>query len=174
MNGMKRTQQGLSLLEVMIALVVISIGLIGMATMQMTTLQYVHSAHYRSMATTIALDLEERLWLEIADSELDGCPDTSAAAHSPVDRLLAHWGRDYVGGEGESTWNWSTARMLKVPSLTISVGTPVNGTRVVEVPVTLGWNESRFSDTGESTAESFEYNIRILCRFTTAAAEEEV
>ncbi len=171
MKQLNHLQKGISLIEVMIALVVISIGLIGMAAMQMNTLQFVHSAHYRSMATTVALDLEERLWLEIADSDLEGCPDVTLADGSAADDLLAHWSRDNVGGEGANAWNWSNARMLKVPNLTLTADTPNTFTRVVEVPITLSWNESRFTDVGESSTESFDYNIRILCRFTAAAEE---
>ena len=159
----RNRQQGLSLIEVLIALAVISIGLAGMAAMQLTTLQFVHSAHYRSMASTIALDFEERLWLELADNELVGCPDVTDDEGSPIDVLLDHWGRDYVGGEEEGDWSWSSARMLKVPGLTIAAGDPVPGTAVTEIPITLSWNESRFSDF-ESTTETFEYNVRILCR----------
>lgn len=156
-------QTGLSLIEVLIALAVISIGLAGMAAMQLTTLQFVHSAHYRSMASTIALDLEERLWLELADDALSGCPDVTNDAGSPIDQLLDHWSRDYVGGSGAGDWGWSSARMLKVRDLTVTAGTPVTGTAVTEIPVTLSWNESRFSNV-ESTTESFVYNVRILCR----------
>jgi len=47
--------------------------------------------------------------------------------------------------------------------LTIEAGDPVTGTAVTMIPVTLSWNENRFSDV-ESTTESFEYNVRILCR----------
>lgn len=154
---------GLSLLEVLIALAVISIGLAGMAAMQMTTLQYVHSAHYRSMASTIALDLEERLWLEIADNDLSGCPDVSNDPGSPIDDLLTHWNRDYVGG----SWDWSMARMLKIPNLEITAGTPVVGASVTEIPVTLSWGESRFTDS-EPATETFVYHIRILCRAEAA------
>lgn len=156
-------QAGLSLIEVLIALAVISIGLAGMAAMHLTTLQFVHSAHYRSMASTVALDLEERLWLEVADDSLAGCPDTSTDPGSPIDNLLAHWSRDYVGGQDQDDWNWSTARMLKVPSLEITVGAAVPGTFVTEIPVTLSWNESRFSDS-EDTTESFLYTVRVVCR----------
>ncbi|MDX1554597.1 MAG: type IV pilus modification protein PilV [Xanthomonadales bacterium] len=162
-RGLKRSQQGLSLIEVLIALAVISIGLAGMAAMQLTTLQFVHSAHYRSMASTVALDFEERLWLALADNTLTGCPDVTDGEGSHIETLLNHWGRDYVGGEGE--WQWSTAQMLKVPGLTITAGTPVTGTSVTEVPITLTWNENRFSDvTEEGTTETFTYNVRIFCR----------
>ncbi len=154
-------QSGFSLIEVLIALAVISIGLVGMAAMQLTTLQFVHSGHYRSMASTIALDLEERLWLELADNDLVGCPNVTNDEGSPIDVLLDHWSRVLVG-QGDD-WSWSTARMLKIPNLTIEAGDPVTGTAVTLIPVTLSWNENRFSDV-ESTTESFEYNVRILCR----------
>lgn len=162
-KNMTRRQEGLSLIEVLIALAVISIGLAGMAAMQLTTLQFVHSAHYRSMASTVALDFEERLWLELANDALTGCPDVSDGAGSPIAELLAHWNRDYVGGEGDGVWAWSDARMLKVPNLTIEAGTPVTGTSVTQIPIILSWNENRFSDV-ESTTETFTYNVRILCR----------
>lgn len=154
-------------MEVMIALAVLSIGLAGMAVMQLTTLQFVHSAHYRSMASAVALDFEERLWLELADNNLTGCPDVSTDDGSPLDLLLEHWNRDYVGGDGDDDWGWSDARMLKIPSLQIAVGDPVAGTATTQVPITLTWNESRFSDF-EGTTETFTYNVRIPCR-----AEEE-
>lgn len=157
-------QSGLSLIEVLIALAVTSIGLVGMAAMQLTTLQFVHSAHYRSMASTVALDFEERLWLELANNDLTGCPDVTDGEGSPIEELLAHWNRDYVGGAGDGVWDWSDARMLKVPNLTIAAGTPVTGmASVTEIPVTLSWNENRFSDV-ETTTETFTYNVRILCR----------
>jgi hypothetical protein len=74
-----------------------------------------------------------------------------------------------VGGETDADWDWSSARMLKVPNLTITMGTPVTGmASVTQIPVTLSWNENRFSDV-EATTETFTYNVRILCR----AVEEE-
>ncbi len=166
-------QKGMSLIEVLIALAVLSIGLVGMAAMNMTTLQYVHSAHYRSLATTIALDIEERLWVELSDNDLEGCPDISTGDGTPVAAMLTHWSREYVGGEGEDDWSWSSMKMLQVPNLAVSVGTPIALTRVVQIPITLSWNDSRFSE-NESTTESFEYNIRILCRDSGEEVEEEV
>ena len=165
-TNMIKRQDGFSLIEVLIALAVISIGLAGMAAMQLTTLQFVHSAHYRSMASTVALDFEERLWIELADNDLEGCPDVSADDGSPIDNLLTHWNREYVGGEGDGVWAWSSARMLKVPGLTITAGTPdTSMAAVTQIPITLSWNENRFSDQEDNvTTETFQYNVRIVCR----------
>ncbi len=157
-----RRQAGLTLFEVMIALIVLSIGLTAMAVLHLSSLQFVHSAHYRSLASTIALDFEERLWLELADNSLVGCPNTGIAAGSPAAQLIAHWNREAVG----QSWGWSTAPQLKIPNLSVTVGTAINGVSTTQIPVTLSWNEQRFSD-DENTTEQFAYVIRILCRPTT-------
>jgi len=152
----------------MIALIVLFIGLTAMAVLHLSSLQFVHSAHFRSLASTIALDFEERLWLELADNSLVGCPNTEIEPGSnpevrvQVQQLMDHWNRDAVG----QSWGWSTAPQLKIPNLSVEVGTAINGVSTTQIPVTLKWIEMRFKD-DEDTTEQFEYVIRILCRPTT-------
>lgn len=55
------SQAGFNLIEVMISLVVISIGLLGTAALQMTSLQQNQSAYYRSQATLLAYDIADRM-----------------------------------------------------------------------------------------------------------------
>ena len=150
------------MIEVLIALLVLSIGLAGLASMHFTSLQYVHSAYYRSLASIIAMDYEERLWLELADNSLTGCPDTGTGDGTTAAGLITNWARDTVGGD----WDWSTAHLTTIPNLAVTMGTPTTESSYTEVPVTLSWNESRFSD-DESTSEQFIYNVRILCRPTS-------
>lgn len=146
---------GLSLIEVLIALVVLSIGLTGMAALHLNSLQSVHSAHYRSMASAISLDFEERLWLEVStasDADLvDGCPNTSHVA----DELLEYWSNPQSG------WDWSDAEKLQLPNLQVSVGDAVAGEAWTEIPITLAWAENRFRD---QEMESFDYTVRVVCR----------
>ena len=150
---------GMSLIEVMIALVVLSIGLAGLAALHLNSVQFVHSAHYRSLASTIALDLEERLWLRVADNALVGCPDPGTEAGTAAAELIEDWNREAVS----ESWEWTTAPLLRIPNLSIDIGTPVVGSATVEIPVTLIWNESRFSDT-EDPVEQFDYVLRVVCR----------
>lgn len=162
----EKMRNGFTLIEVMIALAVLTIGLTGLAAMQLSSMQYAHSSHFRSLATTIAMDFEERLWLELADNTTLLLCDGSTIA-SAATALATHWNRSAVGGD----WDWSTANMLKVPNLTITPGAAVTSVpSVVLIPVTLTWGENRFEDTedlfddDEIPTESFDYNVRIQCR----------
>jgi len=55
------TQRGTTLIEVLVALVVLSIGLLGMALLQVTSVQSNHSAYYRSQVSILASDLADRM-----------------------------------------------------------------------------------------------------------------
>ena len=57
----RRSEQGFTLIEVMIALLVLSIGLLGLAGLQVTALQNNQSAFMRSQATALAYDLSDRM-----------------------------------------------------------------------------------------------------------------
>lgn len=54
-------QRGATLIEVLIAIIVLSIGLLGMALLQVTSVQSNHSAYYRSQVTILAADLADRM-----------------------------------------------------------------------------------------------------------------
>ena len=64
MRGMtkaKRSARGFSLIEVLIALLLLSIGLIAMAAMQTRSIQMNHSAYLASQATYLAYDMADRM-----------------------------------------------------------------------------------------------------------------
>ena len=159
-------KKGLTMIEVLIALLLLSFGLASLATMQLSSLQYVHSAYYRSLASTIALDFEERLWLELADNDLTLCPGIGTEDGSTPANLIADWSRTAVG----DSWEWSTADLIKIPNLSVSLGTAVTTSTCTEIPVTLTWNELRFNEV-ESTSEQFSYTVRILCRQASSGGE---
>jgi prepilin-type N-terminal cleavage/methylation domain-containing protein len=47
-------ERGFTLIEVLIALLVLTIGLVGMAALHMTSLKNAHSSYYRSIASSVA------------------------------------------------------------------------------------------------------------------------
>ncbi len=54
-------QQGLSLIEVLISLVVLSVGLLGIAGMQATGLRNNHAAYTKTQASALAVDMADRI-----------------------------------------------------------------------------------------------------------------
>jgi type IV pilus assembly protein PilV len=61
MQKMTHKQQGTTLIEVMVSIVVIAIGLLGLASMQMNALKFQKTASQRSEAVQAAYDLGDRM-----------------------------------------------------------------------------------------------------------------
>lgn len=59
--GQQNKISGFSLLEVLIAFLVVSVGLLGMAGLQATALRNNHSAYLRSQAVLMAYDIMDRM-----------------------------------------------------------------------------------------------------------------
>jgi type IV pilus assembly protein PilV len=57
----KRTQEGMTLVEVLVALVILGVGLLGAAAFQLNALKYTDSARMTSQASFIAYDLMDRI-----------------------------------------------------------------------------------------------------------------
>jgi type IV pilus assembly protein PilV len=57
----RKTQRGTTLVEVLVALVVLSVGLLGIAALQMTSLRNNRGAHLRSQAQVLAYDIADRM-----------------------------------------------------------------------------------------------------------------
>lgn len=57
-----RRQAGFNLIEALIATVVLTIGLLGVAALQLTGMRNTQGSYYRSQATTIMNDLAERIY----------------------------------------------------------------------------------------------------------------
>ena len=55
------SQSGFTLLEVMIAVLILGIGLLGLAHLQITSLKHNQSAEFRSQASVLAADMLDRM-----------------------------------------------------------------------------------------------------------------
>jgi len=53
--------QGFSLIEILVSLVVLSIGLIGLSGLQIVSLKGTNNAHYRTQASLLIMDLSDRM-----------------------------------------------------------------------------------------------------------------
>lgn len=101
-------QAGFSLIEVLVAVLVLAVGLLGMAGLQAVTLQNGQSAYMRSQATILAYDIMDRMRVNrdqaIAGAYDLGMADDPATGTSIPAQELSAWTADMSvtlpGGDG--------------------------------------------------------------------------
>lgn len=88
-----RHQRGLSLLEVLVAIVILSLGLLGMAGLQAASLRASQGSLYRAQAAQYADDMAERMRANLGDARNYGIAFGAAAptGTSVRERDLADW-----------------------------------------------------------------------------------
>lgn len=143
----KKNQSGVGLIEVLVAALVLAIGLVGLASLQIFSLKSTHSAYYRSVASLVAVDIEERLWVELADRG-----------------DLLGFDFENLSGVVEDEWNNACPTLVNACSLLPNLGIVIMegalGDRSVwrEADITVSWDENRFAGAGR---ETFEYRVRV-------------
>ena len=144
-----KAQSGFTLIEVLVALLVLAIGLVGIASLQIAGLRNAHSSYYTSIASSAALDFEERLWLAMTDIN-QGCidPDT---VDNIIDDMETAW-----GGDGGGT---ITIPGLQVNLIDLSTAGLADDDYWAEVRINVAWTDSRFGQ----AQETFPYTARVVC-----------
>lgn len=110
---------GFSLIEVLVALVVLSVGLLGLAALQQNAVRFNHDAYLRSQATVLAYDMADRMRgnrqaaiSEAYDSGFAGIPpacNSAVAAGTVVTEDIGAWRRALScalpDGNGQIDWH---------------------------------------------------------------------
>jgi type IV pilus assembly protein PilV len=127
-----RTQRGVSLIEVLVTILVMSVGLLGLAALQGLSLQAGQAAYYRTQATNLAY--------EVADFARLNRSAAIASCDMPV---LASW-QNFVDTQ-------MPGGALAFQFTDCDVG---------EIEVIVSWNEGRL-DAAEGGTESVSVTTRI-------------
>ncbi len=148
MNGMHMNIQksrGLTLIEIMIAVFVLSVGLLGLAGLQMTGLKNNHSSQMRTEATIQANNILERMRVNRAVA-LAGGYDIALSAAPPG-------GTDLVQTDLNQ---WLTELANSLPAGDGSIQTNLaTGVTVI----TIQWDDSK--GTGGSSTQTFTLGSKI-------------
>jgi type IV pilus assembly protein PilV len=167
---MIRKTSGFTLLEALIALLVLTIGLVGAAGMLLTSVRNSHNSYLRSQASFIADSLIERMRanpLAIWNGHYNGAlntttpaaPTCGAAGCTPAQ--VAGYDRAAIARQiaqqlplGAGSVTCTTAGAAPVRNFGIS---PVNG----QCRITMTWNEKRDVDAAGSTGgQTFELVVQ--------------
>lgn len=130
-------ERGFSLIEVLVALVVLSVGLLGLAALQSTATQFNASAYIRSQATILAYDIADRIRAN-RQAALDGAytsayPGTNDCTNGALAGTVAQ----------QDLGAWRRALACSLPSGNGAIRFDA-GTQVLTILVR--WDESRDPD----------------------------
>ncbi len=157
-------QRGTTLIEVLIALVVLAIGLLGMALLQVTSVQSNHSAYYRSQVSILASDLADRMRANrtaaLTDAYVFDYP-TSSSTHSvsgtQAQKDKAEWLNTLAQALPEGTGKVEKSGTL----VTISVRWNDNRGRIKPTASTEKAASAEKTDSTDTGVETFVYRTEI-------------
>lgn len=150
--GIKR-QTGSSLVEVMVALFVLAIGLLGILAMQSKSMQFNQSAHVYSQAVYLANDIAERIRMNPGQASVYA--DTYDGAQQNPSTACIDAGCDSAGlaAWDKIEWNNLVGRILPAGNAVIEVVT--GGTVPDHVKVEVSFDDSRSEGSETATRKTY-------------------
>lgn len=136
----------MTLVEVLISVLILAVGLLGAAAIQLNALIYTDSSKMRSQASFIAYDMMDRIRANPdADYSLSGVASITATAGSTVARDADFF--DFKTNISNFAGTYGTGAIT------------VNGRAVT---ITIGWSDQRAANMANDTAAgSFTLNSRV-------------
>lgn len=133
LNQARHPGRGFSLLEVLVSLLILGVGLLGLAALQTRGLKFNHDAYVRSQATILAYDIMDKMRAnrDNADTYRDPLPDVVC--------------NNLQGGAANERRCWHERVKALLPGGTTSVAT--NGTDADLYDVTLTWYDRETQQT---------------------------
>ena len=138
--------RGFSLIEVLVALLILSIGLLGLAALQTTSLQYNTGSYHRTQATYLAYDIIDRMRANsaaVADSDGNGYDQpisTNVTAGTNCDTANCTSAQLALF----DVKKWYDRTVATLPNAAVKPPTiQINATR--KVTITINWMESDLS-----------------------------
>jgi type IV pilus assembly protein PilV len=137
--------RGFSLIEVLVSLLILSLGLLGVAGLQTTSLRSNQTAYFRSQATAAASDIIDRMRAN-PQGVADGKYNAINSADLPTDPNCINSGCDASDLADNDIIDWASNTLSSLPSGagTVSVddmGTAADASDDVFV-VNISWNDA--------------------------------
>lgn len=125
-----KSQRGASLIEVLVAIVILAIGLLGIAGLQATSVQSNYSAYYRSQATLLAYELGDRMRANRTAGLASGSDSDFPASSS---------GNSVSGTQAQKDKaQWLNSLALQLPD-----GTGMIAKSGTTLTISVRWNDNR-------------------------------
>ncbi len=167
---MKIFHRGFSLLEVLVAVLVVGLGLLGMVSLHVTTHLYNQSSLHRGQSAMLAREIVERMRVNVDEAKAGSYEFDTATSTIPVTNCLVGPGNlsadcsaSQMTEHDLRVWSERVAAMLPGGSGVIATTIPVDPADPVGVTVTLGWTGRRsagmLSDAPTQKSQAFQFEI---------------
>lgn len=130
-----RIQSGFSLIEVLVAIIILSIGLLGIAGLQLTSLRFVHNSNLMYQAALQAADMADRIRANPVGMNSGSYNNISGTGSDPG-CIQTNCSPNQLAATDAFEWNTENTRALPVGNGTV-VG--AGGT----FTITVSWTEMR-------------------------------
>lgn len=148
-------QKGVSLIEILVTLIILSIGFLGMASVQLMGAKNVASSNYRTLATIYSYDLVERMR---SNQEGLNANIYENLSWGSVPEPACGSNCNYSGVARRDAWEWSQQLADNLPNGEGSVEVNTEGMHVI----TVSWDEVvRSATQQDSVQQSFELAVRV-------------
>ncbi len=147
-----KTNSGFTLIEVLISMLVLAVGLLGLAGLQATSLRYNQSAYNRSQATQLVYDMTDRMRANVAGAATYTALLPSEAT-AKTDCLTTTGCMPADMAENDLfEWNSAVTTVLPGGAGTISVADGV-------FSITITWDDDRDDD--DSNNPNFQTSFQL-------------
>jgi type IV pilus assembly protein PilV len=116
---LNKHQSGFSLLEVLVAIIVLSLGLLGLAGLQAASLRNNQIAYYRAIATQQTYDMADRIRANQAGVAAGAYNNLAAIIPADPDCVTNTCTPALMATADQSQWNNNNARMLPAGAGTV-------------------------------------------------------
>ena len=152
-----RKQGGFSMIEVLVALIVLALGLLGFALLQTMNMRFTQSANYKTQATNLAYDLLDQM--RANRMQAAWYSGTAGASFNPGDVTNTNCSRPLGAaatiGNNVERWQCQVVRALG-DSASAGV-TYVDGV----VTVAIAWGDQRWDQANPDQLTSFEVTTQL-------------
>lgn len=167
-------QRGISLIEILVAIVLLSVGLLGLAGLQLRGMQVNQGSLWRAQAAIMAEDLADRMRADDADAKLMGTPGgfygtfTGTAPASTVQTM-----QDWFGGFKLLPTGTATAASCGADAICqaavaacagvlpcVQVQSAAPGVpQPTPIRIAIYWNDARASSSAKETTQVGSYTM---------------
>lgn len=148
-NPMERIR-GFTLIEALIAMVVMSVGMLGIAGLYLQTLQAGRTSQFRTQAVTLAGDIADR----IRANRTAGISYTGGGADNGCDTGLIDCDADQMAQHDIFLWTEQAQRALPAGDVQVALD---QGTVPWTYTVTVSWDEA-----GQATPPAYTIQVQAM------------